>query len=118
MKYIKDKRKYDKIVELAKNGDNKARDFLENFLDIDDNKANDYLNSINVDNYVDSELTFLIQDEIEAINGYTNVLEHLKSVELSEEKRKEINEKLQYIIKDEQEHIDILKGLLGEKNNA
>ena len=44
--YISNQRKLDKIKELAKNGDVKAKDFLFNFRDLDKKDFDSYLNSI------------------------------------------------------------------------
>ena len=75
--YISNKRKLDKINELAKNGDVKAKDFLFNFRDLDKKDFDSYLNSIDTGK-VDESLGLideLIADEEEAIEGYEKAIE-------------------------------------------
>ena len=110
MRFIKDKKIYDQICNLANKGDEKACYFLSNFLEMEDDKVSEYLNSIESENSVNSVLNFLIQDEIDAIKGYTNAIRNLKEIGVE---NKELYSKLDYIIKDEQEHIDILKSFLN-----
>ena len=82
--------------------------------EMEDDKVSEYLNSIESENSVNSVLNFLIQDEIEAIKGYTNAIRNLKEIGVE---NKELYSKLDYIIKDEQEHIDILKSFLNSVEN-
>ena len=49
MKFIKDNRKFAKIKEMASNGDEKAKDFLFNFMEMSDEEANEYLSQIAID---------------------------------------------------------------------
>lgn len=49
MNYIKDFKKYSKIRELAKNGDQDAINFLISFTTMNDDDVNNYLDSIQVD---------------------------------------------------------------------
>lgn len=117
MKYIKDTDTLNKIQRLASGGDKRAKEFLYNFQDLEEEKINQYLEEVKSGNNVDSVLSFLIQDEVEAIDGYVKGLERINNcINLTEEKKKELNEKLEYIIKDEKEHIDILKELLNDRD--
>ncbi|HZJ86144.1 MAG TPA: ferritin-like domain-containing protein [Erysipelotrichaceae bacterium] len=103
--YISNKRKLDKIKELAKNGDVKAKDFLFNFRDLDKKDFDSYLNSIDTGK-VDESLGLideLIADEEEAIEGYEKAIEVFEN--------EEIKEILNSIKKDEIEHINILEDL-------
>lgn len=113
MRFIKDKKKYEKIYNLANKGDKDACYFLSNFLEMEEDKVNEYLNSIEENNSVNDILNFLIKDEIDAINGYTNAIRNLKELGVE---NSELYSKLDYIIKDEQEHIDILKSFLNGEN--
>lgn len=58
-----------------------------------------------------SEIDKLIDDEIEAIDGYNKYLSNLLATEMCEEKRAVIVGKIKKIIADEEEHIQILRDL-------
>lgn len=61
-------------------------------------------------------LQFLYDDEVEAINGYQKVKEQLKGMDLPQELKKEIFDKIEYIVKDEVEHCEILTDLIKKVN--
>ena len=81
MKYITND-KYVKINELADNGDQKAKDFLFNFMQMSDEEANQYLSEIATDNETSDYAKIiqdLIADENEAIDGYDKEIKYLKN---------------------------------------
>ncbi len=63
-------------------------------------------------------IDFLIKDEQDTIDGYKKVLDKLDSYELSDEDKELFIAKLNEIIVDEENHIEILKGLLEGKDIA
>ena len=63
-------------------------------------------------------IDFLIKDEQIAIDGYDKVFEKLDSYELSDEDKELFITKLNEIKADEENHIEILKGLLEGKDIA
>lgn len=112
MKYIKND-KYAKIKELADNGDQKAKDFLFNFMQMSDEEANQYLSEIATDNETSDYAKIiqdLIADENEAIDGYDKAIKYLANID--KENKEEIIKKLEEIKADEMQHIDDLKGVL------
>lgn len=121
MKYI-DIEKYNKIKELANNGDEKAKDFLFNFMEMEDEKANEFLSQIAVsdeevkkDDFKDI-IEFLINDELEAINGYDKAILFLASAEIPDIAKNEYKAKLEEIRQEELKHIEELKGLIDNGN--
>lgn len=112
MKYIKND-KYAKIKELADNGDQKAKDFLFNFMQMSDEEANQYLSEIATDNETSDYakvIQDLIADENEAIDGYDKAIKYLVNVD--KENKEAIIKKLEEIKADEMQHIEDLKGVL------
>lgn len=115
MNFIKDQKKLNKIKEMAKNGDEKAKDFLFKFMEMSDDEANEYLSSIAIEekkNVGDfkSIIQFLIDDENEAIDGYDKAIKFIAN---SNEEDKEARMKaLEEIKNDEIEHIKKLKEML------
>lgn len=112
MKYIKND-KYAKIKELADNGDQKAKDFLFNFMQMSDEEANQYLSEIATDNETSDYAKIiqdLIADENEAIDGYDKAIKYLANID--KENKEEIIKKLEEIKADEMQHIEDLKGVL------
>lgn len=63
-------------------------------------------------------IDFLIRDEQTAIDGYNKVFEKLDSYELSDEDKELFITKMNEIKADEENHIEILKGLLEGKDIA
>ena len=63
-------------------------------------------------------IDFLIKDEQTAIDGYDKVFEKLDSYELSDEDKELFITKMNEIKADEENHIEILKGLLEGKDIA
>lgn len=115
MNFIKDQKKLSKIKEMAKNGDEKAKDFLFNFMEMSDDEANNYLSSIAVDeneNVGDfkSVIEFLIDDENEAIDGYDKAIKFI--VNSNEEDKDKKIKILEEIKNDELDHIKKLKEML------
>ena len=106
---INDLKKFNKIKELANNGDEKAKDFLFNFMEMDDKQANEYLLSVDTDSDYKGIIETLINDENEAIDGYDKAIKYAVNVGLP-------FDKLEKIKNDEIEHIEILKGLLSDGN--
>ena len=128
MKYINDARKLAKIQEMAKNGDEKAKDFLFSFMEMDDKEANDYLASIAIDvPEIDQEnvntgqededwrriIEDLIKDENEAIDGYDKAIKYLANANFVDDVVKTAYlQKLNHIKDEEVEHINELKEVL------
>lgn len=128
MKYISDMKKLAKIQEMAKSGDEQAKDFLFSFMEMDDEEANQYLASIaievpeidqeNVDtNQEDQDwksiIEALIQDENEAIDGYDKAIKYLSNANFADDVVKTAYlEKLNHIKNEEIEHIKELKEIL------
>ena len=125
MKYISDMKKLAKLKEMAQNGDEKAKDFLFNFMEMDDEEANQYLATIaveipeidqeNIDtNQEDQDwksiVEALIQDENEAIDGYDKAIKYLSNANFADDVVKTAYlEKLNHIKAEEIEHIKELK---------
>lgn len=131
MKYINDFKKLEKINEMAKNGDEQAKDFLFNFMEMDDEAVNDYLSSIAIDvpdeNKIDQEnvntqqedvdwksiVEALIKDENEAIDGYDKAEKYLANSNFVDDVVKtSYLEKIRHIKNEEIEHINELKEIL------
>ena len=128
MKYISDMKKLAKLKEMAQNGDEQAKDFLFNFMEMDDEEANQYLATIaveipeidqeNIDtNQEDQDwksiIEALIQDENEAIDGYDKAIKYLSNANFVDDVVKTAYlEKLNHIKAEEIEHIKELKEIL------
>ena len=56
-------------------------------------------------------LNFLIDDEAEAIEGYTKSIEDLGKILTDKEKIRLVNERFNHIIDEEREHIEEIKSL-------
>ena len=128
MKYISDARKLAKIQEMANNGDEQAKDFLFNFMDMDDEEANQYLASIALEvpeidqenvntNQEDQDwksvIEDLIKDDNEAIDGYDKAIKYLANANFVDDVVKTAYlEKLNHIKDEELEHIKELKEIL------
>lgn len=128
MKYINDFNKLNKIKEMAQNGDEKAKDFLFNFMEMNDDEANEYLAGIAIDvpeidqNNIDtgqedndwkSIIEDLIKDENEAIDGYDKAIKFLSNANFADDVVKTAYlQKLQHIKDEEIEHIKELKEIL------
>ena len=128
MKYISDMKKLAKIKEMAQNGDEQAKDFLFNFMEMNDEEANKYLANIaveipkidqeNIDtNQEDKDwksiIEALIQDENEAIDGYDKAIKYLSNANFVDDVVKTAYlEKLNHIKNEEIEHIKELKEVL------
>ena len=128
MKYISDMRKLSKIREMAKGGDERDKDFLFTFMEMDDEEANAYLASIAIDvpeidqenvntNQEDADwkaiIEDLIKDENEAIDGYDKAIKYLSNANFTDDVVKTAYlEKLNHIKDEEIEHIKELKEIL------
>ena len=128
MKYISDMKKLAKIKEMAQNGDEQAKDFLFNFMEMNDEEANKYLANIAVEipkidqekidtNQEDKDwksiIEALIQDENEAIDGYDKAIKYLSNANFVDDVIKTAYlEKLNHIKNEEIEHIKELKEVL------
>ena len=118
MKYISDLKKLNKIQEMAKNGDKKAKDFLFNFMEMSDEEINDYLSQIAVDDEGNEKvwksiIEDLIKDENEAIDGYDKAIKYLVNSKLENSKVLDV---LEHIKEEELEHIKELKEILENGN--
>ena len=128
MKYISDMKKLAKIKEMAQNEDEQAKDFLFNFMEMNDEEANKYLANITVEipkidqenidtNQEDKDwksiIEALIQDENEAIDGYDKAIKYLSNANFVDDVVKTAYlEKLNHIKNEEIEHIKELKEVL------
>ena len=115
MKFIKDQKKYNKIKEMASNNDEKAKDFLFNFMEMSDEEANEYLSQIAIDDEGNQEdwksiIEDLIADENEAIDGYDKAIKYLINSNV-EDKDKKLDV-LKHIKDEEIEHIEELKEII------
>lgn len=105
MRYIKDKEKLNYLKNSTKKED---KDFLLNFMDMPEEEAQKYLATINVGepkNEWENIIIKLIEDEIEAIQGYNRANSYIDNNKKYENKRELINK----IINDERNHINWLK---------
>ena len=119
MRYISDLEKYNRVRELADGGDESAKDFLMGFMEMDDEKANEYLAGIAVGNGDGqpkedwkSVVDFLIKDENEAIDGYDKAIKFIADSDLPELTKTAYTERLNHIKAEEIEHIGELKEIL------
>lgn len=120
MEYIRDFKKLEKINQLAKDGDEKAKDFLFNFKEMEDDEINEYLSSIAVDEpekkikekQWQEIVESLIQDENEAIDGYNNAIKYLVNSNIDEKIKNKVIDTLTHIKDEELEHIRELKEVL------
>lgn len=118
MKYINDLNKLKQIQKMAKNGDKKAKDFLFNFMEMDDEKANEYLSQIAINDEGNEKdwksiIEDLIKDENEAIDGYNKAIKYLVNSRLENSKVLDV---LEHIKDEELEHIKELKEILENGN--
>lgn len=113
MKFI-DKENYSKIKELANSGDEKAKDFLFNFMSMSDEETNEYLATLAENEPKESDfnevIKKLIEDENEAIDGYDKAIKYITNT-INDEA---VINKLQKIKDDEIQHIEDLKELIKE----
>ncbi len=123
MQYISDLSKLAKIKELASQGDEKAKDFLFNFMDMSDEEANAYLSSIAVEEDKQPEMQeskedlksivkALIDDENEAIDGYDKAIKFITNSDMPDLIKTAYLEKLNHIKNEEIEHIEELKEII------
>lgn len=125
MQYISDLSKLAKIKELASQGDEKAKDFLFNFMDMSDEEANAYLSSIAVEEEKEPKMQeqenkedlksivkALIDDENEAIDGYDKAIKFITNSDMPDLIKTAYLEKLNHIKNEEIEHIEELKEIL------
>lgn len=111
MKYINDLNKLKQIQEMAKNGDEKAKDFLFNFMEMSDEEANEYLSQIAINDEGNEKdwksiIEDLIADENEAIDGYDKAIKYLVNSKLENSKVLDV---LEHIKEEEIKHIEELK---------
>lgn len=111
MNFIEHK-KYAKIRELANSGDEKAKDFLFNFMTMNDDEVNKYLVDIAIDEKSDfaKVVKDLVANENEAIDGYDKAIKYL--INSNEERKEEKIKVLEKIKADEMQHIEDLKGMI------
>jgi hypothetical protein len=123
MQYISDLNKFAKIKELASKGDEKAKDFLFNFMEMSDEEANAYLSSIAIKEEQQPEpqedkedwkpiVKALIKDENEAIDGYDKAIKFVTNSDMPDLIKTSYLEKLNHIKNEEIEHIEELKEIL------
>ena len=126
-KFISDIKKYEKIKELAAAGDEKAKDFLFGFAEMDDKEFNDYLATIAIEPEDEKQkadwteiVKGLIADENEAIDGYDKAIKYITNAEfITDDERTVILERLAYIKDEELKHIEDLKGIdYGNQNEV
>lgn len=126
MQYISDLGKLAKIKALAEQGDEKAKDFLFNFMDMSDEEANAYLSSIATEEEqpepqvekqeekedIKSIVKALIDDENEAIDGYDKAIKFVTNSDMPDLIKTAYLEKLNHIKNEEIEHIEELKEII------
>ena len=71
----------------------------------------DEVNKTTQEDKVNEVLNFLIDDEEEAIEGYTKSINDLGKLLIDEEKIQLVNERFIHIINEEKEHIEEIKSL-------
>ena len=71
----------------------------------------DEVNKTTQEDKVNEVLNFLIDDEEEAIEGYTKSIEDLGNLLTDKEKIRLVNERFNHIIDEEREHIEEIKSL-------
>ena len=71
----------------------------------------DEVNKTTQEDKVNEVLNFLIDDEEEAIEGYTKSIDDLGKLLTDEEKIQLVNERFIHIIDEEKEHIEEIKSL-------
>lgn len=99
MKFIQNSKKLNQIKQLAKNGDKEAKDFLFGFRDMEEEKANAYLDRFN--DIKDNPIVDLIKLEESAIEEYKKAIEEVEN-----------KEPLEKIVKEKEVHILVLKEML------
>jgi len=124
MQFISDLNKLNRVKELASQGDEQAKDFLFNFMNMSDEEANAYLSSIATEEQPPQEemaeskddwksiVEALIQDENEAIDGYDKAIKFVSNADLPQLIKTAYLEKLEHIKQEEIEHIEELKEIL------
>lgn len=123
MRYISDLGKLAKVKELASRGDEKAKDFLFDFMEMSDEEANAYLSSIAIEEEIPEPqagreedwgtiVKALIADENEAIDGYDKAIKFVSNADLPQLIKTAYLEKLEHIKQEEIEHIEELKEIL------
>ncbi len=101
MKFIQNSKKLNQIKRLAKNGDKEAKDFLFGFRDMEEEKANAYLDRFN--DIKDNPIVDLIKIEESAIEEYKKAIEEVEN-----------KEPLEKIVKEKEVHILVLKEMLKD----
>lgn len=99
MKFIQNSKKLNQIKQLAKKGDKEAKDFLFGFRDMEEEKANAYLDRFN--DIKDNPIVDLIKLEESAIEEYKKAIEEVEN-----------KEPLEKIVKEKEVHILVLKEML------
>lgn len=119
MRYISDLGKLARVKELASQGDEKAKDFLFDFMEMSDEEANAYLSSIAVEDEkqkseedLKSIVKALIDDENEAIDGYDKAIKFITNADIPDLVKTAYLEKLNHIKSEEVEHIEELKEII------
>ena len=123
MRYISDLGKLARVKELASQGDEKAKDFLFDFMEMSDEEANAYLSSIAIEEEKPEPQTgheedwktivkALIDDENEAIDGYDKAIKFVTNADIPDLVKTAYLEKLNHIKSEEVEHIEELKEIL------
>lgn len=114
MAYLKSE-DYKIIKELSDKGDKKAKEFLFDLTNLSQDKVNEFLSTISIGkpkNELESAINFLINDELEAIDGYDKAIKLVASDNSDESKHKiDVFNKIK---NEEIEHIKMLKELVGE----
>lgn len=106
--------KYSIVKKKAQEGDENAKNFLGGFMEMSDEEANDYLNSLPIGkDEINKGIEFLIKDENEAIDGYDKQIKLVQNSDLEEGKKSVIIATLQHIKDEELEHIEELRKLQG-----
>ena len=120
MNYIKDIGKFNRIKALASKGDETAKNFLFDFMNMDDEKANAYLSQFDEkpNQEVESQdewkkvVQALIQDDNEAIDGYDKAIKYVANADIPELVKTAYTERLNHIKNEEIEHINELKEIV------
>jgi len=99
MKFIQNSKKLNQIKQLAKKGDKEAKDFLFGFRDMEEEKANAYLDRFN--DIKDNPIVDLIKLEESAMEEYKKAIEEVEN-----------KEQLEKIVKEKEVHILVLKEML------
>ncbi len=121
MKFI-DANQLTKVKALAEQGDEKAKDFLFNFMEMSDDEANAYLSSIavnekeepkeNTENDWKAVVEDLIKEENKAIDSYDKAIKYITNSDLPDLVKTAYLEKINHIKNEEIEHIEELKEIM------